>query len=93
MLRPRRRFLATELPGPQRLDPVKAATYRRLREECGLTQVEVASLAKVKQSTISGRETMRQYVSPEAIGFLIWLKTLPRERLDALLEDPSNLED
>ena len=67
--------------------------YRELRKELGLTQAQLARLAKVTQPTIAQRESGRNRVSAGDIGFLMWLKTLPRAELEALLADPSKLED
>lgn len=67
--------------------------YRQLREELNLTQVQLARLAKVTQSTIAHRESGRDRVSQGDLALLLYLKTLPREALDALLADPSKLED
>ena len=68
--------------------------YRELREELKLTQVQLASILGCGQAGVSGRESgKKEPRSREPLMALLWLKTLPRERLDALLADPSNLED
>ena len=50
--------------------------YRRLRKERG-TQVEVAALLDVRQSTISDRETGRREITREAE---LALRSLPKAK-------------
>lgn len=52
------------------------AEYRRLRKELG-TQMEVAALLGVRQSTVSDRETGRRAITREAE---IALRSLPKTK-------------
>jgi predicted transcriptional regulator len=67
--------------------------YRQLREELGLTQVQLARIAGVSQPVIARRESGGQRVSRADMVLLEHLKTLPRERLDALAAGTDKLED
>jgi predicted transcriptional regulator len=67
--------------------------YRQMREELGLTQVQLARIAGVAQPTIAKREAGQQRVSRADMALLRELKTLPRERLDALAAGTDKLED
>ena len=74
-------------------DRRRTATARELRKELGLTQAQLARLTGESQGTISGREHGRTRTTRLVLGFMRYLKTLSRAELDALLADPSTLED
>ena len=70
----------------------KQRTWPPLREKLGLTQAQLARLTREVQPTISDRERGRIMMTRLALMALLYLETLPRAELDALLADPPTLE-
>ena len=64
-----------------------------LRKELGLTQAKLARLTGESQSHISDRERGRRELTRLALMALLYLRSLNRAQLNALLADPSKLED
>ena len=68
--------------------------YREMREELGLKQVQLARILGTGQATISGHEIGKKVPRSRLVLLaLLYLQSLPRAELDALLANPSKLDE
>ena len=73
-------------------DKITPQLMRDLRHQIGLTQIDLGRITGEFQSTISSRERGKVPITRTTFFALLYLKTLSRAELDALLADPSKLD-